>query len=318
MSVLQWYDTMTAHARNEDGFLTYPSGSRDIARATSPMRDSEQQDDRKEPMSSAAITRRDDGGCTASPSHSKHASRRGEASRPSPGRVNSPSIQRHADTRECHSNQSSRMDVSEAASGASDISTGSEYARHHRYDACGVKSSAVLGVAAAGRSVAGGKAAVNAVCAHTSDPYDRKREMDNQDRFISESKRIGKPFIASGGTRTLEKPTRMLLGDFVRELYRIVLSDWARAAPIVVSTAEDLIVVFFATESLSVRQERVLLNYMNASLLHNQTMRRFLVDKVTEGWHMRTDDGYLMYTLRPPWVKKRHFLPPKMMRTASK
>lgn len=77
----------------------------------------------------------------------------------------------------------------------------------------------------------------------------------------------------------------------------------------VVSTAEDLIAVYFSLEKLEKSQVTALLQYMNACLLHNAAIREFHLTKVPEGWDVLTDDGYVLYTFRPPWVKKRVFLP---------
>ncbi|RNF15604.1 uncharacterized protein Tco025E_05468 [Trypanosoma conorhini] len=143
-----------------------------------------------------------------------------------------------------------------------------------------------------------------------SDPYDRHREIERQQRFINDSKQLGRPFIPSGG-RALDRPTRYMLGDCVAAIYRTVARDWPEAVPMVISTAEDLIVVYMKRER--VHNARTLLRYMNNSLKRNEAVRTFDLRKVPEGWDVITDDGHLMYTFKPPWVRQRRFLPDQVV-----
>ncbi|KEG13993.1 hypothetical protein DQ04_00681170 [Trypanosoma grayi] len=143
-----------------------------------------------------------------------------------------------------------------------------------------------------------------------SDPYDRQREIERQQRFISDSKRLGRPFIPSGG-RALEKPTRFMLGDCVAALYRTIARDWPETDPMVISTAEDLIVVYIKRER--VRNTTTVMRYMNASLKRSEAVRAFDLRKVNEGWDILTDDGHIMYTFKPPWVRQRRFLPDQVV-----
>ncbi|PWU87784.1 hypothetical protein C4B63_84g84 [Trypanosoma cruzi] len=165
-------------------------------------------------------------------------------------------------------------------------SSSSAYMRHHRYE--------------------------NPFTAYqpVSDPYDRHREIERQRRFINDSKRLGRPFIPSGG-RALEKPTRYLLGDCVAAIYRTIGRDWPETDPMVISTAEDLVVVYMKRARL--RSTDTVLRYMNASLKRNEAVRAFDLRKVPEGWDLLTDDGHIMYTFKPPWVRQRRFLPDQVV-----
>ncbi|CBH16235.1 hypothetical protein, conserved [Trypanosoma brucei gambiense DAL972] len=139
-----------------------------------------------------------------------------------------------------------------------------------------------------------------------SDPYDRPREIERQRQFMSCYKRIACRFVA-GGKNALDKPTRYMLGDCVARLYKAVAADWPEADPMVVSSAEDLIVVFMNLDA--VRNPVTALRYMNALLKRCDVVRAFDLKKVPEGWDVVTEDGHLMYTFRPPWVGERRFLP---------
>lgn len=141
-----------------------------------------------------------------------------------------------------------------------------------------------------------------------SDPYDRDREIARQEQFMSESKRLAQPFVPAASNSGL--PTRLLLGDCVRDLYRCIQRDWPATEPTVTSTAEDLIVVYFSLYPLKKRQAATVLEYMNSFAKCNETVCEFRLCKVTEGWDVLTDDAHLMYTFRPPWVRKaKRFLP---------
>lgn len=179
---------------------------------------------------------------------------------------------------------SARSASSSTSSMASSV--GSTYERHHRYDVARTAYAAV------------------------SEPYDGPREHARQSAFFDECRRLGKPFVPTGGGGGgLQKPTRLLLGDCVRALYRSIAKDWPEAEPTVLSTAEDLIVVYFSLRQLKKRQAAVVLKYMNGSLHRSDVVRQYSLVKVSEGWDVLTKDGRLMYTLRPPWVSRHHFLP---------
>lgn len=138
------------------------------------------------------------------------------------------------------------------------------------------------------------------------DPYDAKNEKDRQLKFLGESKALSRPFIPPGRDKALEKPTRVLLGDVMTALHNNLQADWPDAEPTVLSTAEDLIVVYFSTERA--RNAQGILTYMNNALRRNQTIQEFDLRKVPEGWDIVTEDNHLMYTFRPPWVRVRNFL----------
>ncbi|CAD2217829.1 hypothetical protein ADEAN_000531200 [Angomonas deanei] len=175
-------------------------------------------------------------------------------------------------------------DTEEGSEEDGSSSTGSTYRRHHRYDEFSTAYQTL------------------------SDPYDRAQEVERQEKFIEESKRLARPFVPSnrGG---LEKPTRLLIGDCVRSLYKSIAYDWPEAEVMVVTTAEDLIAVYFSLYNLKKRQVSLVLRYMNRALKCNPSIHEYQLSKVSEGWDVLTDDSHVLYTLRPPWVKKRVFLP---------
>lgn len=165
---------------------------------------------------------------------------------------------------------------------SSATSTGTTYVRHHRY--------------------------MEPTLAYRqwSDPYGTAEEAKRRDHFRSQKRMLGGPFDAGGKERD-GRPTRMLLGDCVRELYQVIANDWVEADPVMITTSEDLIVVYFSIEKRHHRD--VLKRYMNGCLLRNPTCRLYDLRKVSEGWNVPTEDGKIMFTLRPLWVRPQRFLP---------
>lgn len=139
----------------------------------------------------------------------------------------------------------------------------------------------------------------------TADVYERAEEMDRKEAFEKKKKIIGKPFDASGKGDS-SKPSRILLGDCVRELYHTIAKDWVDADPVILTTAEDLIVIYFHVDQT--HHFDTLRRYMNGCLLRNITCRQYDLRKVPEGWCRQTEDGHVMFTLRPLWVPLRRFV----------
>lgn len=133
------------------------------------------------------------------------------------------------------------------------------------------------------------------------DPYDEKDKAAHEERIRSESLRIARPFVPTGAQKALAKPTRAMLGDAMAAVYRTVAEDWSESPPTVLSTAEDLIVLYFSTEKI--RSDAGVLVYMNNALRRNEAVLEFDLRKVPGAWGRRTVDGHLMFTFRPPWVR---------------
>ena len=141
---------------------------------------------------------------------------------------------------------------------------------------------------------------------YMSEPYDGPQEYERQQRFLENSKCLARPFVPTGCSKTLQKPTRILLGDIMAQLFRIIEKDWSDAQPTVLSTAEDLIVVYFKVDLL--KHTSGVLTYMNNALRRNEAIMQYDLRKVNEGWNILTEDRHIMFTLRPPWVRPQKFL----------
>ena len=131
-------------------------------------------------------------------------------------------------------------------------------------------------------------------------------EARRREKWIRDGVQFSKPFVPPGVQKTLSKPTRVLLGDAINALYRSIAADWPDAPPVVVSTVEDLIVVYFKVAEI--RNEDGLNTYMNHLLRRNEAVQEYDLRKVPIGWHVATEDGHWLYTLRPPWVRAKQFV----------
>lgn len=140
-------------------------------------------------------------------------------------------------------------------------------------------------------------------------PYDGPREAAKQERILAESKMLGRPFVPSGVQKALAKPTRAMLNDAMTGLFRSLSEDWSEAPPTVLSTAEDLIVVYFSMEKI--KNSAGVNTYMNNALRRNDIVLSFDLKKVAGAWNRRTADGHVMFTFRPPWVRTPLSVPPE-------
>jgi len=136
------------------------------------------------------------------------------------------------------------------------------------------------------------------------DPFDAVRDDEFRHRWLEEHHT--KPFLPGGKERPLQKPSRALLTDIMTHMYRVLCEDWAEAHPTVLATSEDLIVVYFAKEGI--KNEQGIQAYMSVFARRNDVVLTYDLRRVNEGWNVSTEDGHLMYSFRPPWVRQRSFL----------
>lgn len=138
-----------------------------------------------------------------------------------------------------------------------------------------------------------------------SEPYQQQDETSlTREKMLRAA--TEKPFVPPGVQKSIGKPTRALLKDAMASLFKCLAEDWPDAQPTVLTTAEDLIVIYFPTEH--VRNKDGVTTYMAHALRRNEVILEFDLRKVVEGWNMPTEDGFLVFTLRPPWVRARNFI----------
>eukprot|EP00996_Jenningsia_fusiforme_P001474 NODE_2354_length_1222_cov_32.161978_g2148_i0.p1 GENE.NODE_2354_length_1222_cov_32.161978_g2148_i0~~NODE_2354_length_1222_cov_32.161978_g2148_i0.p1 ORF type:complete len:313 (+),score=53.69 NODE_2354_length_1222_cov_32.161978_g2148_i0:145-1083(+) len=149
------------------------------------------------------------------------------------------------------------------------------------------------------------KAKFEGAATHVPDPYDAPREEQLRQRWLSEKKIIGGSFLPTATRPNSAKPSRASLTDMMTHLYRMLCDDWEEAQPTIFTTEEDLIVIYF--NQASVPNSASVSAYMNVLAQHNAQIHEYGLSKVPEGWGMQTDDGHLMFALRPPWVRNRRY-----------
>eukprot|EP00667_Euglena_gracilis_P016399 EG_transcript_17146 len=140
---------------------------------------------------------------------------------------------------------------------------------------------------------------------YISEPFDAFKDDSLRRKWLDEKKALAGPFIPAGSKGTLERPTRAMLTEMLTHLYRILAEDWEEAQPTVFTTEEDLIVTYFNLQEI--RNPDGIKAYMNVLADRNETLVVYDLRRVPEGWGMLTDDNHLMFALRPPWVKPKHF-----------
>lgn len=144
---------------------------------------------------------------------------------------------------------------------------------------------------------------------YVAERYEDPVEERMRAKWLRDSQQNPKVFLPVGGEKALAKPTRAMLGDAMTALYRSIFADWPEVQPNVISTSEDLIIVYFMCERL--KNESGVLTYMNNALRRDEAVIQYDLRKVPDAWNVRTDDGHLMFTFRPPWVRARNFVAPK-------
>jgi hypothetical protein len=144
---------------------------------------------------------------------------------------------------------------------------------------------------------------------YMGDPYEGARDQQNRIRWISESKTLHGPFLPTGKATALSStPTRSLLPDMVRQIHATLRQDWPTCNFSVMVNEEDSIIMRF--EGSTVDSLKALLGYMNTMMRdHSQALpgsrwyNRYNLRRVVEDWARQDDEGYIFFTVRPPWVK---------------
>ena len=102
------------------------------------------------------------------------------------------------------------------------------------------------------------------------DPFDSLRNDSIRKKWIDDSKALAGPFRPAGIDKLGEKPSRALLTEILTALYKNLDDDWYDAQPTVLSTQEDIIVIYFSLENAS---QAALLAYMNVLSQRNGLLK---------------------------------------------
>lgn len=96
---------------------------------------------------------------------------------------------------------------------------------------------------------------------HIPDPFDALKNDMIRAKCINEAKILAGPFLPSGKRKIENKPTRAMLNEILTDLFKEINEDWPDATPTVMSTHEDLIVIYFNISDESILT--ALIPYMN-------------------------------------------------------
>ena len=138
---------------------------------------------------------------------------------------------------------------------------------------------------------------------YLSDPFEAAQDQAMRAKWIDDSKILHGPFVPAGGTKPLEKPSRKLLPDIVKEIHDVMTQDWSDYSFDVLATEDDNVAVRF--DLTTVDSEKGLLAYMNVMVSSNEVVQKYLLKKVVEDWDTKPGDGYMYFMFRPPWVQSR-------------
>jgi hypothetical protein len=138
---------------------------------------------------------------------------------------------------------------------------------------------------------------------YLSDPFEAAQDQAMRAKWIDDSKILHGPFIPTGTTKPLGKPSRKLLPDIVKEIHNVVNEDWSDYSFDVLATEDDNVAVRF--DLTTVDSEKGLLAYMNVLAHNNHVVQKYLLKKVIEDWDTKPGDGFLYFMFRPPWVQSR-------------
>ena len=138
---------------------------------------------------------------------------------------------------------------------------------------------------------------------YLSDPYEAAQDQAMRAKWIDDSKILHGPFLPSGKTRPLDKPSRKLLPDIVKEIHNVVNEDWSDYSFDVLATEDDNVAVRF--DLSTVDSEKGLLAYMNVMVHGNHVVQKYMLKKVVEDWDTKPGDGFLYFMFRPPWIQSR-------------
>lgn len=138
---------------------------------------------------------------------------------------------------------------------------------------------------------------------HLGDEYDAGTEQRRRMQWIKDSKILHGPFVPSGKHKPLEAPDKSVMPVILKEIHRLLNSDWGEYRFEVLATEDDLVVVRFDLTDLE--SERGVQAYMNVFASSSDVCVKYKLARVTEDWHSKPGGDWLYYMLRPPWVRVR-------------
>jgi hypothetical protein len=138
---------------------------------------------------------------------------------------------------------------------------------------------------------------------YMGDDFDGAKDQRLRAKWIEDAKVLSGPFMPSGRGRVFERPARSLLPECLKELTKIIRSDWEDYEFETLATEDDLICIRFSLDSVD--SERGLKAYMNVLAASNPSIQKFQLQRVIEDWGTKPGDGWYYYMLKPPWCRTK-------------
>lgn len=99
-------------------------------------------------------------------------------------------------------------------------------------------------------------------------------------------------------THALDKPTRMLIDEMIRNVRKSLTEDWPESEPQVIYTDKEMFEISFLLDSIDFPES--VQTYMNTFSKRNDWIERYKLVRAAEGWGVQTADT-LVFSFRPPW-----------------
>lgn len=139
---------------------------------------------------------------------------------------------------------------------------------------------------------------------YMNDPYESAQDMILRQKWLEESRILCGPFVPSGSDAKLQgRPTKVMARDIINALQALICEDWEGTNVAIYANEEEQWVIRF--EMNTVDSEPGLVAYMNILLRCNDVVQKYKLTKVVEHWNVKPGDGFMYFTLRPPWVKSK-------------
>ena len=137
---------------------------------------------------------------------------------------------------------------------------------------------------------------------YMSDPYEASQDAMLRNKWIDDSKKLYGPFLVPGCDGDISAaPTKAGAREAMQVLSAVIHGEWEDAEVAVFPNEDEQWVVRFKLDTVD--SEAGLVTFMNVLVRTDPIVLKYHLTKVVEHWNIKPGDGYMYFTLRPPWVK---------------
>jgi len=135
-----------------------------------------------------------------------------------------------------------------------------------------------------------------------ANPYEASKDMILRHLWMEQQKVLEGPWKPGGVDKPLSQPPGpQMQGDIIASVQRLLEEDWEDAVVNIFENQDGHWVVRFDLETVD--SEQGLATYMNVFLRCNALVTKYGLQRVTEHFNVKPGDGFIYFTLKPPWVK---------------